>query len=155
MTDNTNNQNKEGMSITSILAGIILGLIACALITLCTSCTTTKYVPIEHHTIDTLRITKYQRDSIYVHDSTFVLVNGDTVLIEKWHTRWRDRIVHDTIYQSKTDTVPVPYPVEVVKEVPAELTWWQQARIHVGGVVISLALIILIIYIIRIFRKTT
>ena len=129
---------------------IIVLLVLCALIA---GCTTTKYVPIEHHTIDTLRITKYQRDSIYVHDSTLIRENGDTVLIERWHTRWRDRWQHDTIYQSKTDSIP--YPVEVVKEVPAELTWWQQARIHVGGVVIWLALIILIVYIIRIFRKTT
>ena len=129
---------------------IIVLLALCALIA---GCTTTKYVPIEHHTIDTLRITKYERDSIYVHDSTFIRENGDTVLIERWHTQWRDRWQHDTLYKSKTDSIP--YPVEVVKEVPAELTWWQQARIHVGGVVIWLALIILIVYIIRIFRKTT
>ena len=155
MTDNTNNQNKEGMSIASILAGIILGIIACALITLFSSCTTTKYVPvIEHHT-DTLIQTKVQKDSVFMHDSVEVRIAGDTVTIDRWHTKYISKEVHDTTYQSKTDSVPVPYPVEVVKEVPAELTWWQQARIHVGGVVILLALIILIIYIIRIFRKTT
>ena len=121
---------------------IIVLLALCALIA---GCTTTKYVPIEHHTIDTLRITKYQCDSIYVHDSTFVKVDGDTVLIERWHTRWRDRWQHDTLYKSKTDSIP--YPVEVVKEVPAELTWWQQARIHLANILLYLLLIAGIIWI--------
>lgn len=39
------------------------------------------------------------RDSIYLHDSIFVHIRADTVYLEKWHTRWRDR---ETI---KTDTV--------------------------------------------------
>ena len=75
------------------------------------SCTTTKYVPvIEYHT-DTLIQKMTQRDSIYLHDSTIVREKGDTVLIERWHTRYRDRDVHDTVYQSRIDSVPVPYPV--------------------------------------------
>jgi hypothetical protein len=139
------------MNAGDMMAGFVLGIIACLLMTMCSSCTTTKYVPIEHHTIDTLRITKYERDSIYVHDSTFVKVDGDTVLIEKWHTSWRDRWQHDTIYQSKTDSIP--YPVEVTKEVPAQLTWWQQARMHVGGIVIYGLLIVLFIYIFKFYRK--
>ena len=36
---------------------------------------------------------------------------GDTVLIERWHTKYRDREVHDTVYQSRIDSVPAPYPV--------------------------------------------
>jgi hypothetical protein len=40
------------------------------------------------------------------------------------------------VYRARTDSVPVPYPVEVVKEVAKPLTWWQQARMHVGGIVI-------------------
>jgi hypothetical protein len=71
--------------------------------------------------------------------------------MERWHTKYVLKELHDTLYQSKTDSIP--YPVEVTKEVPAQLTWWQQTRIHIGGVVIWLALIILIVYIIRIFRK--
>ena len=149
MTDNTNNQNKEGMSISSILAGIILGLIACALITLCSSCTTTKYVPvIEHHT-DTLIQTKVQKDSVFMHDSVEVRIAGDTVTIDRWHTKYISKEVHDTIYQSKTDSVPAPYPVEVIKEVPAELTMWQQLKMKVGGTAIILLLIAFAIWVWR------
>jgi hypothetical protein len=145
----TDNQNKEGMSISSILAGIILGLIACALITLFSSCTTTKYVPvIEHHT-DTLIQTKVQKDSVFMHDSVEVRIAGDTILIEKWHTQYRDRWRTDTIYQSKTDSIPTPYPVEVIKEVPAELSWWQQLKMKVGGAAIILCLLAFLIWVWR------
>lgn len=145
------NNNNGKMNAGDMMAGFVLCIIACLLMTMCSSCTTTKYVPIEHHTIDTLKVTKYERDSIYVHDSTFIREKGDTVLIEKWHTRWRDRWQHDTIYQSKTDSIP--YPVEVTKEVPAKLTWWQQTRMHVGGIVIYGLLIVLFIYIFKFYRK--
>lgn len=75
------------------------------------SCTTTKYVPVVEYHTDTLIQKMKQRDSIYLHDSTIVREKGDTVLIERWHTRYRDREVHDTVYQSRIDSVPAPYPV--------------------------------------------
>lgn len=104
-------------------------------------CTTTKYVPVVEHRTDTLLCYSSIRDSIYVRDSIHVREKGDTVLIERWHTRWRDRWQYDTLYISKTDSVPMPYPVEVVKEVEKPLTWWQQTRMHVGGIVIFLLII--------------
>ncbi len=75
------------------------------------SCTTTKYVPVVEYHTDTLIKKMTQRDSIYLHDSTIVREKGDTVLIERWHTRYRDREVHDTVYQSRVDSIPQPYPV--------------------------------------------
>ena len=75
------------------------------------SCTTTKYVPVVEYHTDTLIRKMTQRDSVYLHDSTIVREKGDTVLIERWHTRYRDREVHDTVYQSRIDSVPAPYPV--------------------------------------------
>ena len=54
-----------------------------------------------------------QRDSIYLHDSIFVRIRADTVYLEKWHTRWRDRetLKTDTITltETKTETVEKPY----------------------------------------------
>lgn len=75
------------------------------------SCTTTKYVPVVEYHTDTLIQKMTQRDSIYLHDSTIVREKGDTILVERWHTRYRDREVHDTVYQSRIDSVPAPYPV--------------------------------------------
>ena len=111
---------------------------------LLTGCTTTKYVPIETVRTDTMKVTKYERDSIYIHDSTIVREKGDTMLIEKWHTRWRDRWMHDTLYQSRVDSIPKPYPVE--KRVPAELSWWQQTRLHLANILLYAMLVIGIFY---------
>ena len=98
------------------------------------SCKTKEYVPVVEHHTDTLRITQHHRDSIYLHDSTFVreYIQGDTVRIitEMWHTAWRERVKTDTIYKSKTDSVPVPHPV--IKEVPTELSSWQKAKMNLG-----------------------
>ena len=130
------------LQLLGIVGAIIVALLICALFG---SCTTTKYVPVPEYHTDTVRISHNTRDSIYVHDSTYIKEKGDTMLIERWHTQWRDRIIHDTIYQSKCDSIP--YPVEVIKEVPAKLTWWQQTRLHLANILLYLILIVGIIYI--------
>ena len=100
-------------------------------------CKTREVVVTEHHT-DTLRLVQHHRDSIYLHDSTFVreYIQGDTVRIitEMWHTKYRDRLKTDTIYRSRTDSVPVPYPV--VKEVAAKLSAWQKFRLHLANILL-------------------
>ena len=78
----------------------------------------------------------------------------NTFLMEKWHTKYVMKEVHDTTYISKTDSVHTPYPVEVINEVEKPLTWWQQTKMHVGAIVIFGLLIALFINIfIRIFKK--
>ena len=105
---------------------------------MCSSCTTTQYIPvIEHHT-NTLIQTKVQKDSIYVHDSVTVSQKGDTVRIEKWHTKWVNHLEHDTTYISNTDTIPLPYPVETIKEVEKPLSWWQKTLMWLGVALIGI-----------------
>lgn len=96
---------------------IVIFFLLCLLFS---SCTTTQYVPVIEHKTDTLIQTKVQKDSIWLHDSIHVTEKGDTVRIEKWHTRYVEKQVHDTTYISKTDTVPQPYPV--IKEVERKRT---------------------------------
>lgn len=108
-----------------------------------TSCTTTKVVTVEKVKTDTTYITKHQRDSVWLHDSIMVSEKGDTIRIERWRTKYVEREVHDTLYRAKHDSVPVPYPVE--KIVPAELSWWQQARIHLANILLFGLLIVGII----------
>ena len=99
-----------------------------------TSCTTSKVVTVEKVKTDTTYITKHHRDSVWLHDSINVSEKGDTIRIERWRTKYVEREVHDTLYRAKHDSVPVPYPVE--KIVPAELSWWQQARIHLANILL-------------------
>ena len=109
----------------------LIGLIICALLS---SCSTTKVVEVEKVKTDTTYITKWQRDSVWLHDSIHVTEKGDTVRIEKWHTKYIEKQVHDTTYVATHDTIPQPY--EVVKEVPAELSWWQRVRLWLGNMVL-------------------
>lgn len=126
----------------AVIVAVILGLLLCALLS---GCTTTKYVTVPEYHTDTLRQVTVRHDSVMVHDSIHVSEKGDTVRIERWHTQYRDRIVRDTVYQSKHDSIP--YPVEVVKEVPAELTWWQQTRLHLANIVLWLLALLAVIYV--------
>ena len=117
---------------------------------LLTSCTTTKVVEVERVKTDTTYITKWQRDSVWLHDSIHVTERGDTVRIERWHTKWRDRLRVDTIYQAKTDSIPVPY--WKIKEVPAPLSWWQRVRLWLGNVVLLALLAVAVYYGVKCYK---
>lgn len=119
---------------------IIMGLLLCSMLS---GCTTTKYVqvPVVHN--DTTIVTKHQRDSIWLHDSTYIKEKGDTVRIEKWHTKYVESIRHDTVYKARTDSVPVPYPV--TKYVEKNLSWMQKTLIGVG-ILSIMALIVFIAF---------
>ena len=135
-------EQESGETIKNIVKTFLVCLAFALLGWLLSGCTTTKYVPvIEHHT-DTLRTVQHHRDSIYLHDSTFVreFTQGDTVRIvtEMWHTQYRDRLKMDTVYRSKVDSVPVPVPVEKIVKVAKPLTWWQQARLHLANIILVL-----------------
>ena len=87
-------------------------------ILLLTSCKSTEYVTVEKVRNDTTYITKHQRDSIWLHDSIHVSEKGDTVRIEKWHTKYIEKQVHDTTYVATHDTIPQPYQVTEYVEKP-------------------------------------
>lgn len=92
--------------------------------------------------IDTVMITKWQRDSIWLHDSVHVSekTEGDTVWIEvkKWHTKYVEKVVRDTTYIATHDTIPTPYPVEVIKEVEKDLNWLERSQMYTGKFVMWL-----------------
>ena len=114
------------------LAYILTLLIGLCILLAMSSCTTTQYIPVPEYHTDTLIQTKVVHDSIYINDSTVITEKGDTVTIEKWHTKYVEKQIHDTTYVSKTDTVAKPYPV--VKEVEKDLHWWQKMLMICGTV---------------------
>ena len=93
-----------------------------------------RVVTVYRHTTDTLIQTKVERDSIYAHDSIYVRDRGDTVWIERWHTRWRERLLADTVYVAKCDTLTRTETITKYRE--KELSWWQKARLWIGNVVL-------------------
>lgn len=127
--------------------GMIKYVMTTLLLLMVWSCRTTEYVPVEIVKTDTTYINKVQRDSIYQLDSVYILDRGDTVLITKTKYLYRDKLVRDTVYMSKIDSIQVPYPVE------RQLTRWEQFRLDVGGwAIVTVIIIILIVVARQIYR---
>ena len=111
------------------------------------SCRSVQYVPVEVIKTDTTYINKVQRDSIYQLDSVYIRDKGDTVLITKTRYLYRDKLIRDTVYMSRIDSVQVPYPIE------KELTRWQQFRLDVGGWAIAFVIVTILVVVGRLVYK--
>ena len=132
---------QEKLNFWHIPLGMLVAVAVLALL-MC-SCKSIEYVPViekeVHH--DSIYFTQIQRDSIWQHDSILIKDRGDTVWVEKWHTKYVEKQVHDTTYIAKVDSIPVPYEVKV--EVPAELSFVQKLCVYVGAFVIFIGMILL------------
>ena len=130
------------------IVGFLVWIAYVALVWAMVGCKSIEYVPVIEHRTDTVIKTHQRLDSIYVHDSTYIHERGDTVWIERWHTRWRDRLLLDTIYEAVHDTVPAgtgTWQTPATYQSPGSLTWWQQTRIYIGNIAIFATIILLII----------
>ena len=133
------------------------------------SCTTTEYVTVpekhtEHHwhTDSVIR-----RDSVY-HDKQTTVMQLDSAAMARygiqlksaeraWLVQSNELLARLTALEHMTasrdttrDSIPIPYPVEV--KVPADLTWWQQLRLHVGDIALAVLGILTLLAIAR-WRK--
>lgn len=121
-------------------AVLVVAIVLLLLTVMCGCRTTevTKEVPVvtekvtERNHIDIVRDTLMMRDSIYHY------VQGDTVIIERWHhtVNVNKTVVADTI----RDTIPQVVTVTrtEVKEVN-RLHWWQSALMWIGGIAVLAA----------------
>ncbi len=94
---------------------------------LCLSCTRHVYVPVEN--TRTEYKDNYIRDSIHTRDSVWLVMEGDTVWLEKYRTVYRDRLVKDSVFLQ--DTIRVAYPVDkiVYRNTTA---WYQDVLMYTG-----------------------
>ena len=130
---------QEKLNFWHIPLGILVAVAVLALM-MC-GCKSVEYVPVVEKEVyhDSIYFTKVQRDSVWLHDSISVKEKGDTIRIEKWHTKYIEREVHDTLYQAKTDSVPVPY--EVTKYVEKKLSKTQKGLMTLGILTLMAAII--------------
>lgn len=89
-----------------------------------------------------------RRDSVYLHDSVYIHSKGDTVYLERWHTRIRDRTLRDTLYLHKIDSV---YVETQVKKSSAIADINSTLRV-LGCTAVILAVIIFVLKILRRWR---
>lgn len=121
-------------------------IVVAIIVAMLTGCKTSDPVVVERISHDTIYRLQLSRDSIMVRDSIYITerMQGDTLILtrDRWHTAYRDRLMHDTTYISKCDTIPQ------VVEVEKRLTAWQRVRQDLGTMLIFFALLFAATYII-------
>jgi hypothetical protein len=71
------------------------------------------------------------------------------VVKDRWKTEWRERLKTDTVYIAKHDTVVVKPQANA----DGDLSWWQQAKMRVGALVIFLMAVAVVWGIYKVSRK--
>ena len=101
------NQEPEKEFLQDLIGAVVGLVLGCLAFCLMTSCTTTRTVTEyrDRAVHDTVTLQNIVRDSVHLHDSVFFSVKGDTVRIEKFRTLYKDRLIHDSIYMTRTDTI--------------------------------------------------
>lgn len=91
-------------------------------------------------------INTFKYDSIYVHDSIDRLVKGDTILIQKWHTKYKEKIIKDTVIIRDS----IPYYITITKVVEKnKLNFMQQLFVYLG----IFTLVAFILYLIKMYKR--
>lgn len=88
-------------------------------------CSTSRHVSglVEHTSTDTLCLSQVQYDSIYIFQDRLLDRSRDTVYLRDVSVECRYKLLRDTVYRTRVDSVPVIREVEVVREVP-HVPWW-------------------------------
>lgn len=116
------------VSFLSELVSFLSELVAFALLAvLVTSCGAARKQIETIYLRDTTYISKVQVDSVFRRDSVFVKEKNDTIYIYKEKVRDRYRLLRDTVYRHKVDSVYIDRVREV--KVEKELTAWQKFRL--------------------------
>lgn len=81
-----------------------------------TASNTTAIVPVHSATHDTLWLSKVKYDSVYIDRWQRIERKADTVFYDRVKTEFRYRLLRDTVYKTRTDTIPVVKQVPVIRK---------------------------------------
>ena len=132
------------MLITMIATLFLSGLLMIGM--LC-SCTSVRYVPVESVKTDSIYINKLQVDSIYMQDSVYIKEKGDTIYMYKFKYLDRYKLLTDTMYVNRTDTI------YNVVEVEKPLSKWQKVKLDMGGFAFGGIVVLAIIAIFALIKR--
>ena len=108
----------------------ILLVVACTLVGCATSRPTSQVV--EASLRDTVYVNKVLYDSVYIDNWYYTYEKADTVVVEKTKLEYRYKVMRDTVFRVRIDSVPVVREVEVVREV-RHVPWYAKVLSVVGG----------------------
>ena len=107
-----------------------LFVVACTLFGCATSRPTSQVV--EASLRDTVYVNKVLYDSVYIDNWYYTYHKADTVVVEKSKLEYRYKVLRDTVFRARIDSVPVVREVEVVREV-RHVPWYAKVLSVVGG----------------------
>ena len=119
-----------------------LFVVACTLFGCATSRPTSQVV--EASLRDTVYVNKVLYDSVYIDNWYYTYHKADTVVVEKTKLEYRYKVLRDTVFRARTDSVPVICEVEVVREV-RHVPWYAK-------VLSVLGVMLLVLFLFKVFR---
>lgn len=92
----------------------------------CCSCSSTKVATQLVHDIqrDTIYVSNFQYDSVYVFKDKITDRSRDTLYIREVETEYKYRILRDTILKVQHDSIPYEVTIVETKEITRPLTWF-------------------------------
>ena len=118
-------------AVAVIIALVVLVLVCCSCKTRYITQTEYKEVPVVMH--DTVAKNIWRIDTTIVKDSVYFAINGDTIFKERYNTKLRIKVAHDTI--NKVVEKPVEVVRQSVKTETKEVNrtyWWQKVLMIIG-----------------------
>jgi hypothetical protein len=122
-------------NVATLAVGIVIAALIILGLSMLTSCSTVKYVPVETVRVETETVERVVRDSILKFDSIYIHERADTVWVERYSLQYRDRWKTDSIKIVDSVAVEVPYPVEVEKRVNY-VNGWQNFQMWLGRILL-------------------
>lgn len=86
------------------------------LLSSCKTTSNTDIVPVHSATHDTILLSKVKYDSVYIDRWQRIERKADTVFYDRVKTEFRYRLLRDTVYKTRTDTIPVVKQVPVIRK---------------------------------------
>lgn len=98
-----------------------------------------RVVPVTDVKIDSVYISRVQRDTIYEKDSVLVYTQRDTIHKEKYRYVYRDRLLTDTLWRERCDTI------NTIVEVEKKLSRVEEMQMDIGkGVMWAVPMVLLL-----------
>ena len=110
------NQPESETVFSKLLFLLFLVLLLLLLSSCKTTSNTTDIVPVHSATHDTIFLSKVEFDSVYIDRWQRIERKADTVFYDRAKTEFRYRLLRDTVYKTRTDTIPVVKQVPVIRK---------------------------------------
>ena len=129
---------------------ILLALLSALVLTGCA--TRRQLQVVDRITHDTLYQSNVHYDSIYVSQDKYIDRSRDTLLIKDKTVEYRYRLLRDTVYKTRIDSIPFIHEVEVIREVPRDRNWIDYLCYTITVIISGLLLIRVLSYVVLIFH---